>query len=201
MTTVPTHPLDDQLNIEVQLWSRVRQGEQEALVNLYERLYFPLMQYGVRTCGDTERTRDAINDVFLELWDRRLQLRDVANVKSYLLTYLRRKIFGNIREEQKYAAAASRLSDNTEAYELPYESYIVSAQASDEIKERVKRAMASLTPRQQEMVKLRFFEGLSMDAAAKKAGITTKTAYNTLSAALKSLSSGLLTALLYWLLR
>ncbi len=186
---------------EVLLWNRVRLGEQEALVGLYERLYFYLLNYGIRTSGDSDRTRDAINDVFLELWDRRLQLPDVANIRSYLLTYLRRKIFSNIREDQKRAKAAGNLSHLTEGYELSYEECIMALQASDEVKEKVRRAMAMLTPRQKELVQLRFFEGLSMDEVGERAGITTKTAYNTLAAALKALSSGLLAAICYLLMR
>ncbi|MGE7777164.1 RNA polymerase sigma factor [Chitinophaga sp. NPDC101104] len=183
---------------EVQLWDRVRGGEQEALVVLYERLYFSLLNYGIRTCGDLERTRDAINDVFLELWDRRLQLADVANVRSYLLTYLRRKVLTNIREDQKLSAAAGRLSAYTDTYELSYEECIVALQASDEVKAKITRAMAALTPRQKELVQLRFFEGLSMEEVSTRAGISTKTAYNTLAAALKALSAGLLMALFCW---
>lgn len=187
--------------VEVLLWNRVRLGEQEALVGLYEQLYFYLLNYGIRTCGDSDRTRDAINDVFLELWDRRLQLPDVSNIKSYLLTFLRRKIFSNIREDQKRAKAVDSLAHHSEGYELSYEASIVALQTSDEVKEKVRRAMATLTPRQKELVQLRFFDGLSMEEVGKRAGITTKTAYNTLAAALKSLSSGLLAILYYLLMR
>ncbi|WP_158618004.1 RNA polymerase sigma factor [Chitinophaga lutea] len=187
---------------DVQLWNRVRLHEQEALVTLYERLYFYLLNYGARTCGDVERTRDAINDVFLELWDRRLKLPDVSNVKSYLLTYLRRKIFANMKEEQMSSEAAGRLSETSDAYEFSYEDCIVALQASDEVKAKIKRAMALLTPRQKELVQLRFFDGLSMEDTGKRAGISTKTAYNTLAAALKTLSAGLMAALFYyWLMR
>lgn len=187
--------------VEVLLWNRMRLGEQEALVGLYEQLYFYLLNYGIRTCGDSERTRDAINDVFLELWDRRLQLPEVANIRSYLLTYLRRKIFSDIREDRKRTQAAGNLFHSTEGFELSYEECIVAMQASDEVKEKVRRAMATLTPRQKELVQLRFFDGLSMEEVGRKAGITTKTAYNTLAAALKSLSDGLLVLLFYLLLR
>lgn len=184
---------------EVQLWDRVRLGEQEAMVALYERLYFSLLNYGIRTCGDLERTRDAINDVFLELWDRRLQIPDVANVRSYLLTWLRRKVLTNIRQDLKQHAAAGRLSEQSGNYESSYEDAIMAVQATEEVKAKIARAMALLTPRQKELVQLRFFDGLSMEEVGARAGISTKTAYNTLAAALKALSAGLLGTLFCWI--
>lgn len=60
--------------------------------------------------------------------------------------------------------------------------------------------MATLTPRQKELIQLRYFDGLSMEEVGKRVGITTKTAYNTLGAALKSLSAELIVALIIsWL--
>ncbi|MFX1706603.1 sigma-70 family RNA polymerase sigma factor [Chitinophaga sp. CC14] len=178
------------------LWNRVRNNGQEALVELYEQLYFYLVNYGIRICGDTEITKDAINDMFLEIWDQRGKLPAVTNVKSYLLTWLRRRIFADIRQTKKSNEAAGAWSDTTAPHELSYEECIVAVQTSEEIKQKIKRAMATLTPRQKELIQLRYFDGLSMEEVSKRVGITTKTAYNTLGSALKSLSAELLVALL-----
>jgi RNA polymerase sigma factor (sigma-70 family) len=179
------------------LWSRVRNDGQEALVSLYEQLYFYLVNYGIRICGDTEITKDAINDMFLEIWDRRQELPPVTNVKSYLLTWLRRRIFTDIRQTKKLSEAAGAWSDTTAAHELSYEESIVAVQTSEEIKQKIKRAMAQLTPRQKELVQLRYFDGLSMEEVSTRLGITTKTAYNTLGSALKCLSAELVVAILF----
>ncbi|MEC5145554.1 sigma-70 family RNA polymerase sigma factor [Chitinophaga sp. 212800010-3] len=182
------------------LWNRVRLSEQTALVSLYEQLYFYLVNYGLRICGNMEITRDAINDLFLELWDHRQKLPEVSNVKSYLLTYLRRKIFADIRQARKSNEAADAWSDTAAVHELSYEECIVALQTSEEIKQKIRRAMAALTPRQKEMIQLRYFDGLSMEEVGQRTGITTKTAYNTLGAALKILSTELIIALLLYIL-
>jgi RNA polymerase sigma-70 factor (ECF subfamily) len=191
----------DEVGVQVLLWNRVRENEQEALVALYEHLYFNLVSYGVRSCGDTEITKDAINDMFLEIWDQRHKLPVVSNVKSYLFTYLRRKIFAGIRQTKKSSEAAGAYADFNEHHELSYEESIVAIQTSEEVKQKIRRAMATLTPRQKELIQLRYFDGLSMDEVGKRVGITTKTAYNTLGAALKSLSVELIVVILIRLLR
>lgn len=170
------------------LWEEVRRNNQEALVALYEKMYLSLVNYGIRSCGDAELTKDAINDVFLEIWDKRHQLNTVRNVKSYLFTYLRRKIFAGIRQSQQTGAAADAFASSA-PYELSYEARIVAVQTTEELRQRVRRAIAQLTPRQQQLVELRYFDGLSMEEVARRTGITTKTAYNTLGAALKILSA------------
>jgi len=179
------------------LWSHIRSNGQEALVSLYEKLYFCLVNYGIRICGDTDITKDAINDMFLEIWDERQKLPPVTNVKSYLLTWLRRRIFADLRQTKKSSEAAGAWSDTTDPHELSYEEAIVAVQTSEEIKQKIKRAMAQLTPRQKELVQLRYFDGLSMEEVSKRVGITTKTAYNTLGSALKCLSAELMVAVLF----
>ncbi|TWF45348.1 RNA polymerase sigma-70 factor (ECF subfamily) [Chitinophaga polysaccharea] len=183
------------------LWNRVRNGQQEALVLLYERLYFYLVNYGIRICGDIEITKDAINDLFLEIWDQRHKQPEVANVKSYLLTWLRRRIFADIHHSKKTTEAAGAWSDTATPHELSYEECIVAIQTSDEIKQKIRRAMAALTPRQKELIQLRYFDGLSMEEVSQRTGISTKTVYNTLGSALKCLSAELsLLVILLWML-
>ena len=190
----------DETGANMLLWNRVRENGQDALVELYEQLYFSLVGYGIRICGDVEITKDAINDMFLEIWDQRQKLPPVSNVKAYLFTYLRRKIFAGIRQTKKYSEAAGAFADIADGHELSYEDSIVAVQTSEEIKQKIKRAMATLTPRQKELIQLRYFDGLSMEEVGKRVGITTKTAYNTLGAALKSLSAELIVALIIsWL--
>lgn len=179
-----------------QLWVLVRGNEQEALVKLYEHLYFHLMSYGIRICGDSEITKDAINDLFLELWDKRHTLPDVENVKSYLFTYLRRKIMAGIRLSQKHHKAAGELAETTDTYQWSYEDYIVALQTTDEIRQKIRKAIANLTPRQKELIELRYFEGLSIEELSTRTGIAAKTVYNTLATALKSLSVDLIVLLL-----
>jgi RNA polymerase sigma factor (sigma-70 family) len=193
-------PAED-AGINILLWNGVRENGEDALVNLYEQLYFNLVSYGIRTCGDVEITKDAINDMFLEIWDQRHKLPEVSNVKSYLFTYLRRKIFAGIRQTKKSSEAADAFADTSAHHELSYEECIVAIQTSEEVKQKIKRAMATLTPRQKELVQLRYFDGLSMEEVGKRVGITTKTAYNTLGAALKNMSVELMVVLLIRLLQ
>lgn len=169
------------------LWEGLRTGDKQSVFDLYNRLYFQLVNYGITVCGNTELTKDMVNQVFLELWDKRAKLVPVQNVKSYLSTYLRRKIIDYIRSERRTENAARENMLSEETIELSYEQYIVEVQTDAEIKYKLQTALARLTPRQRELIGLKFFEGLSYEAIAQKTSQNIKTTYNMIYEALKIL--------------
>lgn len=169
------------------LWNGLRAGDEQAVFDLYHKLYFGLINYGIRVCGDAELAKDMVNQVFLELWDRRERLVPVENVKSYLLTYLRRKIIDQIRFRQRSENAAIESTRQGGDRELSYEQYIVQVQTDEEIRLKLHHALSRLTPRQQELIRLKFFDGLSYEEIAERTSQNIKTSYNMIYEALKAL--------------
>ena len=185
---------DTALNID--LWNGIRNSRLEAVENLYRTLYFDLFNYGIHISGDVEITRDAINDIFLEIWEKRTQLPEVSNVKSYLFTYLRRKVFGVIRLDGKKQLASRAYSSAYPLHEDSFEDHLVEKQLLQEIKLKVSQALEKLTDRQKELVQLRYFESLTVEDIAHKTGLSAKTVYNTIYNVLKVLSAELAVLLL-----
>ncbi|HRN56947.1 MAG TPA: sigma-70 family RNA polymerase sigma factor, partial [Agriterribacter sp.] len=65
--------------------------------------------------------------------------------------------------------------------------YIVELQHNKEMKEKLMNAVAQLTQREKELLKLKFFEDLDYDEIAARCKITKRTAYNIIHQSLKSL--------------
>jgi RNA polymerase sigma factor (sigma-70 family) len=185
---------DTALNID--LWNGIRSSRLEAVENLYRTLYFDLFNYGIHISGDTEITRDAINDIFLEIWEKRTILPEVSNVKSYLFTYLRRKIFAVIRRAGKSQVATRAFSASYPGHEDSFEEHLVEKQLLHEVKLKVSLALEKLTDRQKQLVQLRYFESLTVEDIARKTGLSAKTVYNTIYNVLKVLSAELAAFLL-----
>lgn len=182
------------------LWARIKNGEQEAIEILYRQLYFDLFNYGFHLSGDVEHTKDSINDIFLEIWEKRGKLGEVTNIKSYFFTYLRRKIFAGIRQVKKKNMASVTFSATVAAHENSFEEYLVETQSIQEVKRKVTLALDKLTDRQKEMVQLRYFESLTVEDIARKTGLSNKTVYNTIYNVLRILSAELVVFLLLLLL-
>jgi RNA polymerase sigma-70 factor (ECF subfamily) len=172
------------------LWERLRQNDAEAMVLLYEQSYADLLIYGVQLCNNTETAKDAINDVFLNLWDSRSRLKPVENVKAYLFACARRQIFQTaaINKKGSLHGWESQLSGQT--YPSP-EVILIAMERSEEVRCKVQRALEKLTERQKELIRMKYFKGMDYRQIEMETGVSMKTAYNTVYNAMKILSDEL----------
>ncbi|MBP6023863.1 RNA polymerase sigma factor [Ferruginibacter sp.] len=169
-------------------WERLRQDDTEAMMQLYAQSYAGLLSYGVQLINNNELAKDAINDVFLELWDNRLKLKPVENVKAYLFACIRRKIFQTATINRKANAITDNTAVNQQQSDLSHEDLLVAMEQSDEIRSKVLKALDKLTDRQKELITLKYYKGLDYRQIETTTGISMKTAYNTVYNAMKILT-------------
>ncbi|SHF44110.1 RNA polymerase sigma factor [Pedobacter caeni] len=174
------NPNDQQL-----LWIKVKEGDETALFSLYKQLYNSLFNYGFLIFKERENVEDAINQVFLELWENKDKLKSVTNVKSYLFTYLRRKL------AKERALVVREKLPTVELYEASIMDYIVQLQLEEEIKENITQAINKLTERQKQLIMLRFYENLDYTEISEKTGLATQSIYNNIHQAIKFLRADL----------
>ena len=144
------------------LWSSFKSGNNDAFEKLYN-LYFPILgSYGKRLNSNKTLVEDAIHDVFVELWRRKEFLSEVDNIKYYLFRAVRNKLNENYKDEH---FESSEDINNFLDYlsTLSSEQEIISAENRDSQKKIISLALNNLSKRQQEVVHLRFFDGLSLD--------------------------------------
>ena len=168
-------------------WERLRSGDKQALFALYNNTYSHLLRFGLKVCGSDELVKDCITQLFLQLWSRHQSLRPVTNVPAYLFTALKRQLLDQLAYQARIHAAVNRMTDKEPQSELPYEEIIIRVQQDEELKQRLQQALKALTPRQIELVRLKFFEGLTYEQIAAQTSQTVKTAYNTIYDAIKAL--------------
>lgn len=169
--------LEEEENRE--FWQRLRSGDREALFGLYNNTYFHLVRFGLKVTANDELVKDCIARLFFQLWDKHSRLNEVTQVKSYLFTSLRRMLIEQLEYDSKIDIAETRFADNELKDELPYEEIIIKVQYDEEIRKRLHNAISQLTPRQTELIRLMFFEGLTYEQIAGKTSQSIKTAYNT----------------------
>ena len=110
----------------------------------------PLVRYASRLLGDVELARDVVQDCFLRLCQQPPQEVD-GHVKEWLFTVCRNRAFDHLRKDGRMGA----LNDAEPAVEMP------DPVAERDEKSRVLRQVAKLPARQQEVVRLKFQEGMS----------------------------------------
>lgn len=168
------------------LWQKLREGDKSALFGLYDDMYFHLVRYGLSVHPDSDLVKDCISQLFLKLWDRYNRLNEVENVQSYLFTALRRLITDYINAENKAGASIRSMQTEPEE-EASYEEKIIAREKEEEFRKDLRAALKALSPKQIEIIRLRFFENLSYKEIASLNAQSIKTSYNTIYDAIKIL--------------
>jgi RNA polymerase sigma factor (sigma-70 family) len=162
-------------------------GDKEAFMTLYKSHYQALFCYGFSMSTSRELTKDCIQELFLEMWNTRLSLnKEVKNVKSYLFTWLRRKISRELSRLAKENCAEG-LDEEFPVIQSSYEELLIAFQESEEKKEKLRAALKKLTKKQLEIIRLKFFENLSYRTIATQTSLTPRTVYNLIYEAIRSL--------------
>lgn len=150
-------------------WNRLKAGDVTALGELYDTHASSLLQFGSRICYDRGLVRDAIQDVFVELWQYHARLADVRNGRFYLFRMLRSHLSRHLARRGQ----SVEFFDESGAGEAVSTEELLIAGETDELqKHRLQAALRELTPRQRQAVLLRFYENFSYDEIAELMGIS-----------------------------
>ena len=163
-------------------WEAFRKGDRDAFAQLYDEHAPPLIVYGIRVSGDEGLVRDVIQDLFVEIWRSRANLQSPGSVRGYLLKALRYKLMRKAAVRLLYADSLPEQADtaNPETIILEHENEVIRRQL-------IRRAIDRLPKRQQEMINLRFYQGLSTEEAASVMSVNYQSAANLLHRAVSQL--------------
>ena len=165
----------------------MKEGNKKAFLEIYQENYASLFTYGFSLTGDKELTKDCIQEVFMEIWKTRVTINpDVQNERSYLYTWLRRKV-SRAGIQNAHARQNEKFYQQTNGGEQSYEELIIAFQDTEEKKEKISRALNNLTKKQLEIIRLKFFDNLSYIEIAAKTSLSVRTIYNTIYNAIQQL--------------
>ncbi|MBO9633437.1 MAG: sigma-70 family RNA polymerase sigma factor [Chitinophagaceae bacterium] len=168
------------------LWRSFKEGDKEAFRQLYHQHFNNLYEYGCRLCMDTELVRDAIHDLFVKIWNSRPNLGDVAAVRSYLLVSLRGTIYNRLQREARIVPGADP-DDHPFEMVFSVESEYIRRETISIQTRQLLDAMNQLSPRQKEVIWLRYMEELDYEEIAAIMGITVKSTYKLSARGLETL--------------
>jgi RNA polymerase sigma factor (sigma-70 family) len=169
-----------------ELWDLFRAGDEVAYTRLIKKYSPILFNYGFRICQDKDFLKDCVQDVFLELWNRRLNISATQAVKWYLYKAVRLRIF---REQSKWNRG-EKIDENYEfLVEFNIEAKMITDIESAEQSNKIKQILNTLPPRQREIMYLRFYENLDFDSIGQIMNISRQSVHNLLQKAYKNFRS------------
>ena len=167
------------------LWQFLKYGNPNSLKELYFRYYNELYQYGLRITNNPSITKEAIQDLFVYIWEKHATLNDVRCVKSYLFRSFRNSLLKQDTTKLSFI----------EDYELVEKSFcdvskeglIMNNENNEELKTRVQKSLNKLSKNQKEIILLKFFHKLSYFEIAELLDIEYQSVRNSISRAFKVL--------------
>lgn len=167
-------------------WLRFKDGDKEAFAIFYNLHIDRLYQYGLKLCNDEDTIKDAIQEVFLDLYlKREKNTTTPENLKYYLLLALKRNLIKKLKLKRRFDNGD--VSDGKVPYlEFSIEYQIIEKEQDEEIRIKVLDALNQLPDKQKEAVYLRFNESLDYPEIAIILGITIDSVRKQVYRALKN---------------
>lgn len=169
---------------EMQCWLQFKDGDRDAFAAVYRRHILSLIAYGLRLCPDRHLLKDQIQELFVELWHSRKNLSPTGSVKFYLFRALRYKLL-RLEKNRILRDHAARLAVHPDhLFEDSAETNIIGKEIHASQVASLRQAIRSLSPRQQEVIQLRYYQGFSHEQIAEIMDLNYQSVSNLLHRAL-----------------
>ncbi|HVU98194.1 MAG TPA: sigma-70 family RNA polymerase sigma factor [Puia sp.] len=165
------------------LWNKFRNGDADAFGELMRAHYQDLFNYGTRFTKDTGLVRDCIQDLFLTLWLNRLTVSETSFIKYDLLRSLRHNLTRTISRSRRAVEPQFEYLFNSP----PIGGSLIREEQLADLARKMRRSLAGLSRRQQEVIYLRFHMDAYAEDIAGIMSLSGQSVQNLLNDALRRL--------------
>jgi RNA polymerase sigma-70 factor (ECF subfamily) len=164
---------------EQTLWKDMISGNKKSFEDLYKQYFQALINYGFRITKNENLIEDAVQELFISIWNNRTNLSEVNEVKFYLfrslknriLRQLERDIFDKSEDIDVYLDFLNSISE---------EQKKIDSEQFDANLDTLQRAIAHLPIRQQEVINLKYYHDFTLDEIAKLMDVNKQSVSNLL---------------------
>lgn len=167
-----------------QHWEKVLQGDMQSLELIYKKFYPELFIYARKLANDSNIAEDAIQDTFLYLWQNRKNIGVIKSLKFYLIRSVRNTCLLLIKKKNKLENledADAHLSLSIQPSELKLKDENV------EVNIQIKKSLNDLSPRQSEIIFLKFYNNLDYEEISEVLNINYQSVVNHVHKAIQKL--------------
>lgn len=160
-------------------------SDQQAFKELYLVYFDRLYKFALSILHSPEFAEEAVNDVFLNIWQKRHQLKAIENLRNYLFISTKNTAFNYLSKFRKERNAS--LDDvlvRFEADELTPET----AFFTTDVRNEIEQAINQLPPKTKLVFQMAKIEGLKYKEIAEILNISVNTIDNHIATAIKKLS-------------
>ena len=166
-----------------ELFSLLKDDDQAAYLEIYDRYKVLLQQHAIRKLSDMDDVEDILQELFIDLWDKRSAIHLTTGLVNYLYTAMRNRIFNHFYKKQREGRYLDSLVEA-----LDEGVYVTDlAIREKEYAEIIKAEIEALPPRMREVFLLHRNEGLTYKEIAEQLGTSELTVATQVKKSLKTL--------------
>jgi len=169
--------------IEKDLISRLKNNDSQAFDDVFKLYYKQLCYYSFKIVKDKDIAEEIVQDLFVQIWEKRNEL----NINISLKSYLYRSVHNNSIRQFKKEILTEAIEEHHNTSDGNYDSLM--EQAETEI--YIYNTIEQLPEHCRNIFKMSRFENLKYREIAEKLNISVKTVETQMSRALKFLTKNL----------
>lgn len=169
---------------------QLQAGDHAALSVLMRNHYQGLYDYGCRFCSCKDTVKDAIQEVFISLWQKRSAAGGIASIRYYLLGAVRNQVLKSLRRDGRVADVEANLQQVGFEVDYSIEEKLIRREVAEQRTMQLRRVLAQLSPRQKEALYLRYYQDMDALQIAALMQLSPQSVYNLLHEAIRKLRIG-----------
>jgi RNA polymerase sigma-70 factor, ECF subfamily len=145
------------------LVSAIRDGDEQAMAQLYDRYSSLVYSIALRVLGETEAAEDILQEIFLRLWRNPATFDSSrGSLPAWLAVITRNRAIDVLRKRHS--------KTDLEDVKVSVEPDLASGVERSRILEKIRGALRSMSEPQRSALEMAFFEGLTHTEIAEKSG-------------------------------
>jgi RNA polymerase sigma-70 factor, ECF subfamily len=165
----------------------IRAGDESVFEGLFREHYGVLCGFARKFVVDSAVAEELVQDLFVQLWERREALQPEVSLRSYLFTAVRNGCLNHL----KHLGIREQHQNHSQHLPSAYAADPLEVMEHEELNARIHLAIAALPDRCGEIFKMSRFDGLKYDEIAAQLQLSPRTVEVQIGKALRILRESL----------
>ena len=176
-------------------WRQIKNGNEHALEKVYKASFRSIVHYATEITGQPQLAEEAVQDVFLKIWQNRSELVIKGSFKAYLFQSVHNQALNIIRQQKTRKESVNILApENT--WKFISDNYMINDNLIDKIFSDETEALIELTIKElpdqcSKVFLMSRFESMKNEEIAIKLGLSENTVKTHIYRALQKITLAL----------
>jgi len=169
---------------DVELWEAIKLDDKKAFDALFERYWSAMYTSAYNYLRDTERSKEIVHDIFLNIWQKRNEFQ-IVSLKNYLTSATRYHVYKCLKERR--ASSIVYVESYNDEININQENEGEGKLVYLDLESSIESQLLQLPKRCREIFLLSRIKQMTNDEIAMHFGISKRTVENQITSALKFL--------------